>query len=76
LINCSSKGATITTKVLAEFDEALSRAAGLPQPMAGPFVLENAQTGERLTVRVETECSEDFTSKVSNQKRKKFFGKF
>jgi hypothetical protein len=52
-------------KVLAEFDAALSR-AGLPQPMmAGPFLVENAQTDELLTVRVATECCSRFTSKVS-----------
>jgi hypothetical protein len=49
------------------FDEALSR-AGLPQSLDdGPLSWENAQTGERLTVRVETECCQYFTSKVSKK---------
>jgi hypothetical protein len=52
------------SKVLAEFDDALSL-AGLPQLIDGPLLLENAQTGERLTVWVATVCCEHFISKVS-----------
>jgi hypothetical protein len=52
------------SKVLAEFDDAMSR-AGLPHALDGPLMLENAQTGERLTIRVENKFCQCITSKVS-----------